>query len=73
MRKIIYLFALIPFIACQNKTNTNKTSQEVDVKDTVVNEKTFVALGGQEQYVEITGASSKNPVLLFLHGGPGWP
>ncbi len=41
--------------------------------DTAVAVKTFVNLGGEWQYVEMTGASANNPVLLFLHGGPGWP
>lgn len=38
-----------------------------------VRQKKFVMLGGEPQYVEINGASRDNPVLLFLHGGPGWP
>jgi proline iminopeptidase len=38
-----------------------------------INERSFVKLGGQEQYVEMSGISDKNPVLLFIHGGPGWP
>lgn len=71
MIKAHYLFLLITFIACDNKTN--KTSKAESIKDTVVNEKTLIALGGEKQYVEMTGVSSKKPVLLFLHGGPGWP
>lgn len=73
MKKVIYLFILIPFIACQNQSSTTKTSEQDNIKDTVVNEQSYIALGGEEQYVEMTGASSKKPVLLFLHGGPGWP
>jgi proline iminopeptidase len=26
-----------------------------------------------EQYIEIKGVSRTKPVLLFIHGGPGWP
>ena len=42
-------------------------------KGVAVNEKTMIELGGEKQYIEITAASDKKPVLLFLHGGPGWP
>ena len=41
--------------------------------DQKVAEKSLIDLGGEKQYVEITGNSSKNPVMLFIHGGPGWP
>jgi pimeloyl-ACP methyl ester carboxylesterase len=32
-----------------------------------------VVLGGQEQYLIIRGANTVNPVMLFVHGGPGSP
>ena len=36
-----------------------------------VHEAEFVKIGGIEQWITITGEDSANPVLLFLHGGPG--
>ncbi len=38
-----------------------------------VSEKTFVSIGGAEQGMFIKGEDIRNPVLLFLHGGPGMP
>ncbi len=36
-----------------------------------INIQESVKIGGINQWIQITGTSDKNPVLLFLHGGPG--
>lgn len=38
-----------------------------------VDEGIYVTLGGQEQYLRIWGEDSRNPVIIWLHGGPGGP
>lgn len=38
-----------------------------------VDEASFVPIGGIEQWVTIRGQDRNNPVLLFIHGGPGDP
>lgn len=73
MKNITYLFVLLLLAGCQTQPSNNAGTLNGDTIDSLVNEKSFILLGGEEQYVEISGASSKNPVLLFLHGGPGWP
>jgi hypothetical protein len=32
-----------------------------------------VRIGGIEQWVEVRGQNVNNPILLFIHGGPGRP
>lgn len=59
-------------LACQGQDKTSVTSSN-DETGAPVNEQAFIALGGVKQYVEMTGVSDKDPVLLFIHGGPGWP
>jgi pimeloyl-ACP methyl ester carboxylesterase len=36
-----------------------------------VDEGSYITIGGIEQWVTIRGEDRNNPVLLFLHGGPG--
>ncbi|MGB7761147.1 MAG: hypothetical protein WBL61_15040 [Bryobacteraceae bacterium] len=41
------------------------------VKPESVKEETFVRIGGIDQWITIKGDDRNNPVVLFLHGGPG--
>jgi pimeloyl-ACP methyl ester carboxylesterase len=36
-----------------------------------IDEARFVPIGGIDQYITIRGENRDNPVILFLHGGPG--
>ena len=65
MKKIIFLLIAIPFIACNNQSQKNISGSKENIKDTIVNIQSLIELGGEKQYVEMTGASSKNPCFFF--------
>jgi pimeloyl-ACP methyl ester carboxylesterase len=38
-----------------------------------VHESGYVPIGGRQQWIELRGWDRTNPVLLWVHGGPGFP
>jgi len=36
-----------------------------------VDEEGYVHIGGIDQWIQISGTDARNPVLLWLNGGPG--
>jgi proline iminopeptidase len=73
MRIIISLLCLGLLFACNTSMQKSQNGSPEVIKDSIRMEQLFITLGGEKQYVEISGSLAKNPVLLFLHGGPGWP
>lgn len=56
---------LLTFLRARN------TEQYAVAPPNGIYEESYVPVGGIEQWVTIHGADRDNPVLLFLHGGPG--
>ena len=57
VRLVVLLILIAPEIAAQNP---------VDIREQLA-----IDIGGIKQWISISGTNSRNPVLLFLHGGPG--
>lgn len=59
---------LIPVIACISIRNYIWVTDPSTIRESL-----YTEIGGQQQYFLIRGTSSDNPVILYLHGGPGSP
>ncbi|SER09439.1 Pimeloyl-ACP methyl ester carboxylesterase [Lachnospiraceae bacterium NE2001] len=77
--KIIKIIVLVPIvlyvaicIVLIGIRNINFFTSIIDTREGV-DEATYVELNGQQQYITIRGRKKDNPVILYLHGGPGSP
>lgn len=64
---VLLIFLTVAFFRIHNALET-----KIDT-DLGIQENTYVTIGGIEQYLQIRGESRDNPVILWLHGGPGFP
>ena len=78
MKTIFWLAMTVALLSAAAYTTTRSHTPPIKDRDGRVRPESVaslerVNLGGREQYVLIRGANRSNPVLLFLHGGPGMP
>ena len=73
MRPIAILTSLLWVLASCGGEGTPEKSLARRVDSISANTRGYLLLGGESQYVETFGTSQSLPVLLFIHGGPGWP
>lgn len=69
---IIFIFLLVLFINSPGKITPLKDTQG-NVIEGSISEKIWVDINGIRQGMFIRGENIQNPVLLYLHGGPGTP
>src|SRR5512139_2187904 len=66
--------ALLVGSAVYRKVQQQKVAEALIIKNpNGIAEERFVPIGGMDQWIQIRGEDRDNPVLLILHGGPGWP
>ncbi len=70
--KWIILFILLVLIAIFAVKLVNMSKIYFATRNGIYEEK-YIDLGNIKQYIEICGENIDNPIVVFLHGGPGSP
>ena len=74
MRRTLLIPRLVILAACLGGpvvAQPLNTEGQLASVSPAINERTFVPVGGIDQWISIRGQSRDNPVILVLHGGPG--
>lgn len=73
MLSFLFLISILPNAYANDSERVDKISNlcGVDGKGSAIDKESYVKIGGIEQWVTIKGDSCDNPVVLFIHGGPG--
>lgn len=64
---VFLIFLTVAFFRIHNSLESKKDT------NLGIQENTYATIGGIEQYLQIRGENRDNPVILWLHGGPGFP
>lgn len=67
---IIFVVLFLVAVLIARAINTSKTKI---ITNNGIQETLYVKIGGIEQSIQIRGEDANNPIILFLHGGPGSP
>lgn len=70
---ILLCTVLFVTIAVMGAFRMNHANQTKIRTDRGIQENTYVEIGGIRQYMQIRGQDQENPVILWVHGGPGFP
>jgi proline iminopeptidase len=69
---VMLTITLVSFTSCKNNTKSNSDNIAITaIKDSAALPR-YIELGGFKQVVRIAGDDVANPILLLLHGGPGF-
>lgn len=71
-KKIIVIILLLVILSFSTYTPKIRDNNFRVVKNSIA-ELSTIKIGGVDQSIMIRGVNKYNPIILFLHGGPGYP